>query len=335
MGGTEKLVRAIRENDDQLTEAVVRLSRSRRIFAPLALCVGAFAMLLEGIRLLLSNWRLLLVQIVPALWIWLAMFDLKIHVLHGRSFHTLEGPILIPIAIAIIAITIVAVFFNATFAYSIVGPQPPRIRVAAASARARMHPILVSGVVIGAALAFATTVAPRWGKPWFTLTLGVVVAVMMISYVAVPSRLIGVKPAASRRDKLTASVISGALSTTVCTPPYLLGRLGLLMLGSKPLVVPGILVLIVGVTLQAGTTASVRAIKLGASLTAGRQPDDDDDGPVADARPEAEAGTAPQPGADAAPQPEAGNGPNPDAGPGRGAEPGAEGSPLPSTSTTQ
>jgi hypothetical protein len=34
----------------------------------------------EGI-LLLTNWRLTLVQVLPTMWVWLAMCDLKAHVL--------------------------------------------------------------------------------------------------------------------------------------------------------------------------------------------------------------------------------------------------------------
>ncbi len=90
---------------------------------------------------------------------------------------------------------------------------------------------------------------------------------MMVCYVAVPSRLIGVKPERSRREKLTASALGAALGTTVCTPPYLLGRLGILMLGSKALLIPGIVLLVFGFTLQAGATGAVRAIKMSLKLT--------------------------------------------------------------------
>jgi len=83
--------------------------------------------------------------------------------------------------------------------------------------------------------------------------------------------LLGVKRQQSRRDKLTTSAVSGVLGATVCTPPYVLGRIGLLMLGSKVLLIPGIFVLAVGVTLQAGATGAVRAIKMSASLMAGHQ----------------------------------------------------------------
>ena len=49
-------------------------------------------MLFDGVKLLLTNWRLTLIQVLPAMWIWAAMFDLKVHVLHGKSFHVLTGP---------------------------------------------------------------------------------------------------------------------------------------------------------------------------------------------------------------------------------------------------
>jgi hypothetical protein len=52
----------------------------------------------------------------------------------------------------------------------------------------------------------------------------------------------------------------------VCTPPYLLGRLGILMLGSSALLVPGIIVMTLGFTLQAGATGAVRAVKMSMKL---------------------------------------------------------------------
>jgi len=265
------LVRAIQENDEaKIEEAVLRVSRSRRALAPLAFAVSALVLLFDGLRLLLSNWRLTLVQILPAMWIWLAMFDLKVHVLHGHSLRVLRGPILIPICLVIVAITMVAFFLNAVFAFAIAKPGRPEVRPGLAEARRHMTPILVSGAVVGGLLAFSTMIVTRWGRPWFGLVLSVVVGLLMLCYVAVPARLIGGKPRQSRRDKLTTSAVGGAIGATVCTPPYLLGRLGILMLGSKALFVPGILVLTIGITLQAGATGAVRAIKMSVSLTAGR-----------------------------------------------------------------
>ena len=104
-----------------------------------------------------------------------------------------------------------------------------------------------------------------------TLSLGIVLGAMMVSYVAVPARLIGVKPTQSRRDKLTISWRSSALGVTVSTPPYILGRLGLLMLGLQALLIPGIVLIALGATLQAGATrARSGRSKMSASLTGTR-----------------------------------------------------------------
>src|SRR5438445_11516919 len=47
------LAKAIETNDQaQIEQAVLRLSRSRRIFAPLTFAVGAVCLLFEGVRLL-------------------------------------------------------------------------------------------------------------------------------------------------------------------------------------------------------------------------------------------------------------------------------------------
>ncbi len=200
------------------------------------------------------------------------MADLRVHVLQGNSFNVVRGPILIPIILAIVAITVASFFLNAVFAFAITRPGRPEIRPAVAQARRHLTAILASGAVVGLLLALSTTVVTRWGRPWFTLSLGIVTGVMMVSYVAVPARLIGVKKTQSRRDKLTTSLVSSVLGATVCAPPYILGRLGLLMLGSSALLIPGIVLIALGVTLQAGATGAVRAIKMSASLTGARQP---------------------------------------------------------------
>ena len=207
-------------------------------------------------------------QILPAMWIWLAMFDLKAHVLHGKSFHVLRGPVLIPIGLLIIMLTAASYFLNAVFAFAISQPGHAEIRPAVERARRHWVPIVISGAITGALLAFSTIVVTRWGRPWFAISLGIIIGVMMVSYVAVPARLIGAtKRKQSTRDKLSTSVIAGALSATVCTPPYVLGRLGILMLGSSLWLIPGIFVLAIGVTLQAGATGAVRAIKMSVTLT--------------------------------------------------------------------
>jgi hypothetical protein len=230
--------------------------------------VGALVLLFEGLRLVFSNWRLTLLQILPAMWIWLAFFDLKLHVLHGRTFHVIHGPLAWVAVLAIVVITALSFYLNAVVAFAITDPGGPAISRARASARSHRMVILGWGVVVGLALGFATMIVTRYGPPWFALSLSLVVGVMMVCYVAVPARLIGVRRTRSRRDKLVASAVSGALGAVVSAPPYVVGRLGLLMLGSHALFVPGLFIMALGVTLQAGTTGAVTAIKMSAKLLA-------------------------------------------------------------------
>jgi hypothetical protein len=268
-----RFVRAVRDGDEQMAnEMILRLSRSHRFLAPLAFVVGGFAMLFTGLKLLFTNWRLTLIQILPAMWIWVAMFDLKAHALHGKSFTVLRGPVLIPIVLVIAAITAASFFLNAVFGFAIVAPRGPEVRPALAKARSHLATILGSGVVVGLLLGFSTVIVTRWGRPWFGISLSAVIGVMMVSYVAVPARLIGVKPRPSRRDKLTASAVGGALGAVVCTPPYLVARVGILMLASHSLFILGIVVLAFGATVQAAATGAVKTVKMSAKLVAPDSP---------------------------------------------------------------
>jgi hypothetical protein len=268
------LVRAIAEGDDAMVEAaVVQLSKRRRIFAPLGMVVGAFAMLFEGLKLLFSNWRLTLVQVLPAMWIWAAMLDLKAHVFHGKSFHPLHGWALLAAIIGVAIITAASFMLNAVFAFAIAKPGRPEIRPAFSQARSRAAIVLATGGVIGLLLGVAALYVDRLGRGWFAVSMSIVVAIMMVAYVSLPAKLIGMKTTYSKADKLKATAVGGAIGGVVCFPPYALGRIGILMLGSHLLFIPGIFVLALGVTLQAGATSAVKAIKMSAKLVAGQQLD--------------------------------------------------------------
>jgi hypothetical protein len=272
-----QFVQAVRDSDQAaVNEMVLRLSRSRPWLAPLALAVGAFAMLFDGVKLLFTNWRLTLVQVLPAMWIWLAMYDLKAKVLRGKQFAGLSGPSMaIWLVVGITVITAACFYLNAVFAFAIVEPGRPAIRPAFTKTRSHLPIILGSGAIVGVLLGLSAIVVPRYwgGLYWFAFSLSIVIGLMMIFYVAVPSRLIGIKPVQSKRDKLTASAVGGALGAVICTPPYALGRLGLLMLGSSTLFFLGVILFAVGITLQAGATGAVKTIKMSAKLVSGHQRD--------------------------------------------------------------
>ena len=189
------LIHAVGHSDDAAVEqAVLRLSQSRRLFAPLALAVGAIVMLIDGVKLLITNWRLTLIQMLPAMWIWIALLDLKAHVLHGDSFHVLRGPVVIPIVLAVAAITAASFFLNAVFAFAIAKPGTPMIGPAFTRARSSLTVILGWGAAVGVCLGVSTVILVRWGQWWFAISLSIIIAVMMVCYVAVPARLIGPRP---------------------------------------------------------------------------------------------------------------------------------------------
>jgi hypothetical protein len=264
------LIRAIDDGDDKLVEdAVLQLSRRKRIFAPLTLAIGAFAMLFQGLKLLVSDWRLLLIMVLPAMWIWLAMYDLKLHVLRGREFNLWTGRLAVILVVAIALITVLSFYLNAVFGLAISRPGRPQIRPAFALARSHNRVILGVGSAVGVALGVSAILVPRWGRHWFGLSLGIVVAVMMFTYVAIPSRIIGMKALGSRRDKLTASAVGGAIGAMVCTPPYAIARGGIVLLGSRTWFALGVVLVVIGFTLQAGATGAVKAVKMSAKLVAG------------------------------------------------------------------
>ena len=170
---------------------------------------------------------------LAAMWIWLAMLDLKAHVLRGKSFHVVHGPVVIPLVLAVVAITAACFFLNAVFAFAIAGPGPPVIRPAFTRAWSSLTVVLGWGAAVGLCLGVSTVVLVRWGSWWFAISLSIVIAVMMVCYVAAPARLTGMKTTHSTLDKLTLTAVGGATSAVVCTPPYALTRVALLLVASS------------------------------------------------------------------------------------------------------
>jgi hypothetical protein len=219
-----------------------------------------------------------------------------VHVLKGREFKLWQGPL--AVVVALVALVSVAAFYlNSVFAFALSGSGRPDLRSALARARSHLGVVAAFGFCVGAALGFSAVVVPRWGLRWFALSMGIVIGVMMLSYVTVPSRLVGLKSTFSGRDKMTATVVAGAFGAVICAPAYVIGRVGVLLLGSHEVVVFafGVVLLSVGLALQAGATGAVKAIKMSAKLVAGNLPPDQAGAEPSTGQPEA----SPTAGADA------------------------------------
>jgi hypothetical protein len=273
-----RLVEAVRHGDDGMVEeAVLSLSQRSRWLAPLALVVGGLAMLFQGVKTLFINWRLTLVQILPAMWIWVVMVDIKAHVLHGKGFHVFKNPLVEIAVIALIAVITAASFYlNAVFAFAIAGKGTPEIRPAFALAREHSRTILTWGLGIGVLTGISAIVVDRWGQFWFAFSLGIMAGILMFTYVALPSRLLGLRTSQSRRDKLSAAAVGGAIGAIICSPPYALGRLALILIGSHKFRVLAVVLLIIAIVLQTGATSAVKAVKMSAKIVAGSSPEEAD-----------------------------------------------------------
>jgi hypothetical protein len=142
---TERLITPFATATRPWSRARYSLSQRSRWLAPLALVVGAFAMLFQGVKLLVTNWRLTLVQILPAMWIWAAMLDLKIHALHGKEFHIVRGPVLIPSLLAMAGNHGGQFLSQCRVRLRHFQARHPEIRPAFAQARTHLRPILRMG----------------------------------------------------------------------------------------------------------------------------------------------------------------------------------------------
>src|SRR6516225_11008875 len=141
---------AVRDSDQEVVDdTVMRLSHARPWLAPLALAVGAFAMLFDGVKLLFTNWRFTLIQVLPAMWIWAAMLDLKVHLLHDKAVRDFASPQLALLVLACVAITAAGFYLNAVFAYAIIRPGAPEIRSAFTQTRPHLAVVLGWGAVTG------------------------------------------------------------------------------------------------------------------------------------------------------------------------------------------
>lgn len=266
-----RLTKAVADVDPaSVATTAEKFGQSRSYLAPIAWAAGTLVLTLRGVKLLIFNWRLLFIQLVPAAWIWIVMYDLKQHTLRGVPFAHLDLRARLVIWAVAIAWSIAAFWCNTVFAYAIDGPPPPRIRPAVRRTRRHWPAILASGTVMGALLGLAAVTIPRLDRFWlFAACLSAVLGIMMISFVAVPARLIGRRTRKlPPREAIGRTVTGWGISAIGMTPGVVLDRLGLLMIGVPGLRILGFLVLSLGTALYAAGMSSVKAVKLSIKLGA-------------------------------------------------------------------
>lgn len=255
---------AVRSAEPARVEAALKeLGAEHRWLAPLAFAAGTVAVVFDGVQLLIRNWQLTLLQLVPATWIYAMTWNLRNNMLAHR-----HPPIERTGIAAILAIVVAqaAYWCNATFAYTLV--QGPHTDIKAAFRQARSHWRFIGGLALltGCVQATVWLVLPDFRLRWFWVATLIMFVVQIYMFVAVPMWLIGVRKTGTRRDRSIRSLTTGVLSGVAATPGFLLNRIGLLLLGVSSLWVVGVAIIAIAAVLHVTASSSVRVVKMSVRL---------------------------------------------------------------------
>lgn len=252
---------------EQIEETARRLGESRRYLAPIAWAAGALVLLVRGVKLLFLNWRLSVVEFVPAIWVWIVMWDLRRYALRSDVFREITPGNVVGLVLLAVVASIAAFWCNTVFGFA-VSQERPRVLPAARQARPHLGRIVVAGLVLGLILALGALLIPRIDSLVFYLcAMGVVYTAMLIGFVAVPARILGAKKQRRRpKEAIGSWTVGSALSAVAMAPGFLLDRLGLILMGIPGLWIPGFILLSIGTGLFAAGMSSVKAVKLSMKL---------------------------------------------------------------------
>ena len=220
-------------SDDELLDAIAQLKAGRFLAGPLSFAAGAVLLVVHSVLLLFTNWRLLLIELVPAIWIATVLWDWRYHVLYGNDLAELHGGWAILAAALVIAATAMSYWCNVVFGYVATG----RERTIRGGFRAA--------------------------------GLGLVAIATLSLSPALPVQALGLdRQRAAPKDLVTRTVALGALSIVVSTPGITLALVGRMLLGIPTLRILGFVVLATAVLLQVAAASSSRAVSMSTNVVA-------------------------------------------------------------------
>ena len=237
------------------------MGRRRRWLAPLAYTAATIAVVFDGVLILLRNWRLLLLQLVPAAWIWVMSRELRAHVFAGHELPTTGTG---AVAAGAIVLAQISYWCNATFAFTVASGAGTGIADAFRQARRRWR------LVAGVALLTGGAQAAVWlwlDGAWLTVGLLTMLVVQIYMFVAVPAWVVGApRRDQSRHERIMQSLTTGVLSGVAFNPGFLLNRISLLILGIPTIGIIGFALLAVSAVLEVTALSSVRVVKMSIRL---------------------------------------------------------------------
>ncbi len=257
-------IKAVRATDpDRVRELAAQFGGRSRWLTPLAYAAGTLAIVFDGVVLLLHEWRLILLQIVSAAWLWAAAWNLRSHIFDQKHPPLPNATV---IAIAAVLVTQIAYWCNATFAFTLNQDRPIRIRPAFATARGYWRQITGVALAVGALQAGTWLILPGVGMTWFWLAAAAIYAIQLYMFVALPMWLLRVRKTGTRRDRTLRSLTTGVLSGIAAIPGFLLNRIGLLLMGFGPLWWVGLAIFSISVLVHVAASSSTRVVKMSVRL---------------------------------------------------------------------
>jgi hypothetical protein len=255
-------------SDEQLLEAFGQLRLGRLLAGPLSFAAGTVVVVAHGVLLLVSNWRLVLLELLPAVWLAAVLWDWRFHVLQGHEPVLLGGWVAVVVAVAVVSATLASYWCNVAFAYAAIGGEP---RPGAALRATARHWRVLVGVAVGVGLTHAWVTqraAARGGVGLYAVALGLVALVDLYLYSALPAQVMGLDRREGVRNVVTRVVTTGAIGVLVALPGLVLAILAHLLLGLPVLRLVGLAVLVVAVVIQIAAVSSGRAVRLSAAVLA-------------------------------------------------------------------
>ena len=271
-------MRAVSNVDPATVQAELQqLGTRRRWLTPLVFVAGTVGVVFRGILLLLRNWKLSLLMVLPAVWIWVMAWNVRTHVFSHRDLPTEYAE---AIAVVVILGAVICYWCNAVFAFAVTQSDRADLRLAFRQARTRWRLVTGAALLTGAAQAAVWLWVAPLGPTWFAVGLTGMLLVQAYMFLAVPAWLLGTRPKEAPREKLSRTVTTGALSGVAVAPGFLLNRLGLLLLGISEVWILGVILVSIGAVLHVAASSSVRVVKMSVRLRTG-----DEDEPVPEAAP--------------------------------------------------
>jgi hypothetical protein len=211
--GTRGAVRAT--DPARAQEIISELSGRSRWLTPLAYIAGTLAVVFDGIALLLKSWRLTLLQLVPAAWIYAMTWNIRSHLFAHRNPPTAH---VVVIAVGARVVAQVAYWCNATLAFTLTQDGVPKITPAFAEARTHWRAISGLALITGSLQAVIWLVLPQWRLSVFWLALVGMFVVQIYLFVALPAWLLVVRRTGTRQERGLQSLTTAALSGIAVTP---------------------------------------------------------------------------------------------------------------------